>query len=126
MRHSLSRLVVASCIAATSLSLVATMQGCATVAGDPVGTNAARFVQTSNIVRSSYIAWASVLEADVRRVDPLITPERRNEVKQIRIQVDQLLNEWSASVAASQPFNGIDSLFSLLDALARFTTEAAR
>mgnify|MGYP007100011316 CR=1 FL=1 len=109
--------------AATHLTL---MPGCATVANDPVGTNAARYVQTANIARSSYIAWASVLEADVHRVTPIITPEKRESVKQIRIEIDTLLGEWNRSVSAGEAFSGIDSLFSLLDALARLTTEAAR
>ena len=92
--------------------------------GDPIGTNAARVVQTSNIVKSAYIAWASVLEADVRRVTPLVTPERRNEVKRVRLEIDALMSQWQISVANQEPFDGIESLFSLLDALARFTLEA--
>lgn len=122
MRHTIACAFVVGVL--TLSPTVVFVPGCATVQGDPVGTNAARFVQTTNIVKSAYIAWASVLEADVHRVTPIVTPERRNQVKQIRIEIDTLMSQWSASVANREPFNGIDSLFSLLDALARFTTEA--
>lgn len=122
MKRSLVSCVLGIAVLAGSASLV-TLPGCATVAGDPVGTNAARYVQTGNVYRAALRGWAATLEADTHRVTPLISNEKRNEIKRVRLEIDVLFDQWSQSVASGQPFNGIDSLFSLLDALARATTE---
>lgn len=103
-----------------------TMTSCATVANDPVATNAARFKDENHRVAIVYEAWAKALEADTRRDTPVITPERRNQVKQIRLQIDALMNEWSQSVAAGRPFSWSDSAVSMLNAMAQFAEEASR
>lgn len=99
--------------------------GCATVAGDPVATNAARFKDESHRVSIIYDAWAKALEADARREQAKISNARREQAKQIRIQIDSIMAEWKASVDAGQPFSWTDSAVSLLGAMAAFAEEAS-
>jgi len=125
MRTRFASFALAASILLGTVS-VAVMPGCATVAGDPVGTNAARYVQTGSVYRATLVGWAAVLERDVHREKPLLTPETYAHVKQIRLSIDTLMDQWSRSVAAGEPFSEIDSLFALLDELARITTEYNR
>lgn len=105
--------------------IVGVLPACATVAGDPVATNAARFKDESHRVSIIYDAWAKALEADTRREQAKISNARREQAKQIRIQIDSIMAEWKASVEAGQPFSWTDSAVSLLGAMAAFAEEAS-
>ena len=126
MRKRLVSLTCAVAVLIGTASVAIVPTGCATVAGDPVGTNAARYVQTGSVYKAALVGWSAVLDRDVRREQPLLSQETYANIKRIRLQLDTLFDEWGRSVAAGQPFNNADTLYSLLDALSRYVTEYNR
>lgn len=114
-RIGLAMLLVVSTTATITIPFIATSTGCATVAGDPVATNAARAFQAR-------VAYNSALKAANARA-PRMSLEQAEQFERVRQSAKRLLTSWDEAVAAGRPFSGSDSLVSILAELALLVEE---
>jgi hypothetical protein len=89
------------------------LSGCAASGADPVTANAVSFYQTEAVYTSAVRTMTTLVDGGQAS---LAQAER---FETARVSAARLLDEWRASVIAGRPFNGMDSLYSILDELVR-------
>lgn len=117
MRHV--RLIATVLILVFGVCLTATVPGCssAPIAETPVGENAIRYQQAVGLYATAVQTMTSLNDARV------ITLQQAEEFERVRASASRLLVQWRASVVAREPFNGWNSLESLLEEMIRMTIE---
>ncbi len=118
MRYRLARVVVAAAIVFGGIAAISVTTGCATVEGDPVATNRARYMQANLNYIAARDAFSDALQRDLdrhARGEPLrLSPAKREQAARYLTEASNLLNEWQASVETNQPFDDVDSLLSII------------
>jgi len=95
------------------------LPGCATGATSE-GTNALRYSQAEDVYAS---LARTVIQLNETRA---ITLQQATEASRLLASANRLLDEWHAAVAAGQPFNGMDSLNSILNEVSLVIATAPR
>lgn len=93
--------------------------GCAT-SSDPVVNNAVRYAQTEQVYTSTVRTATALAQQGKLSVDDA------ERFEAARSSASRLLDEWRAAVVAGAPWNGWDSLESILEELIRIQAQAAQ
>jgi len=117
MKRSMrNAVVVASLMVGSGVGIVAST-GCATVAGDAVATNRARYAQASDTYTALVRSFTTLMRTDS------VSLERANRFEGARISAHIILNEWKQAIDRGQPFRNEDAVLTVLAELSRLYTE---
>lgn len=112
--------ILVSCVlilTATCIPAI-TLPGCAAT-GTSEGDNAVHYLQAETLYTSTLRTMTALANSGK------VTREQAEEFEGYRASASRLLDEWRESVMAHEPFNGWDSLESILEELLRVQAEAA-